>query len=187
MRHFVPSPTKSSGRTSAKRVEEPTVFVLFIDEIDKLPRSSVRKLYEIAKAPASRLVVVGIANHVRFRDEIDLEKEDLPELIVFPPLPKSSLKEIIASRTFGLIGDRAADMLVMKVGLKCSDVRLLLDLAAGSIDVAMRRPENAERAFEVGDFAVAEHPDVAKHFQAVGLGSILIAMALFSILIQVLL
>jgi hypothetical protein len=175
MRHFVPSAT---GRASAKQLADPATFILFIDEIDKLPRASVKKLYEATKEPNSKLVVLGIANHVLFIDEMGLEEEHLPEMIVFPTLQRPILKAIILSRTHGLILEKAADMIAMKVMHRSCDVRLLLDLARGSIETSMRRAENVSRSSQVGDFAIVDYPDVAKHFQACGLGTLAVILPL---------
>jgi Cdc6-like AAA superfamily ATPase len=152
MRRFVLSPT-------SKKAEEKVVFILFIDEIDKLPRISVKKLYTAAKAINSRLVVVGIANHVKFPNEIGLEKEDLPELIVFATLQKIRLKEIIASRTFGLFTDAGQAFLAATVTNKSSDVRLLLDLSAGCINLAIALFKEGKRAFLVSDVVLNENCD----------------------------
>ena len=142
-------------------------YVMLIDEIDKMPRAAVRELYVQCVAPSSRIAVLGIANDISFPRTLKLPEEADPAIIVFPPLDKKQLKEVLSSRAHGVFSEKAIEVLVMKTYQRGGDVRLLLDLAIGSLEYATSRTKYVDDTAST----LVEYGDVLKHCNTVGLGT----------------
>ena len=161
LRHFSPSPAQLHRKDYPR-------YVLLIDEIDKMPRAAVKQLYLSCISSTSRLCVIGIANDISIPDFLKLREEASPEIIVFPSPDKAQLRAILASRTYGVFSDKAVEVLVMKAYQRGGDVRLLLDLALGSLEYAIG---NSTVALDEKISHLVEYGDVLKHCNTVGLGS----------------
>ena len=161
LRHFSPSPSQLNRKNYPH-------YLLLIDEIDKMPRAAVRQLYLSCVSSTSRLCVIGIANDISIPSALKLPEEARPEILVFPSPDKAQLRAILTSRTSGVFSDKAIDVLVMKAYQRGGDVRLLLDLALGSLEHAVGN--NMDVADENMAHLV-EYGDVLKHCNTVGLGN----------------
>jgi hypothetical protein len=110
MRHFVPS----SAQTNRSNSKVYPHHILFLDEIDKAPKGATAALYEACTANNSRLIVIGLANDITFPSTLKLKEDDLPRTVIFPALAVPELKQILLSRCYGLMTDKAMEYLALK-------------------------------------------------------------------------
>ena len=146
-----------------------TTFIVILDEIDKLVRSSVSEtestrilfeLFLLAKIPSARFLLIGIANSLdmkdRFLTRLNLNQDLLPGTIVFNPYTAEEMYEIIMSRLKPL-GECIFNPAAIKFAArKCSgstgDLRRLFDVLRSSITyvelemVASFKVEDSENA-----------------------------------------
>lgn len=174
LKHFEPA-VKSSAADANR------MFILFIDEVDKVAKPAVKALFSTAAAANSRLVLIGVANNINFPLELKLADHEIPVMITFNPLTVDDLKAILHSRCPGLFDKWAANLLVMKVNTKGGDVRLLCDLASGTLTRAAARCTTLE---ELSDACIVKPTDVSNNFDDVGLGKYIASFSLCSITFQ---
>ena len=146
-----------------------TTFIVILDEIDKLVRSSVNdtestrilfELFLLAKLPSARFLLIGIANSLdmkdRFLTRLNLNQDLLPSTVVFNPYTAEEMYEIIMSRLEPL-GECMFNPAAIKFAArKCSgstgDLRRLFDVLRSSITyvelemVANFKVEDSENA-----------------------------------------
>ena len=116
------------GKTNGKAAEP--ITILMIDEIDRAPRRVVKELLEIMGHAAypprgyeghpshwpCSLIVIGIANDVRFRFnlEVTYSAEERIRVICFRPYVLSQLESILRNRSQGLLNARALYLLAAR-------------------------------------------------------------------------
>jgi hypothetical protein len=142
--------------------------IVFIDEIDKAPKSTVKDLYEACGKPNSRLILIGVANRVDYHEKLQLDENFVPKLIVFRALNSDDLKEIVVSRAQGLLSDTSMSFLALKCLQQGGDVRFLLDITSTVLDYAMSQYQ--QRRDEIFMDIIADHKVTMKALDKAGLG-----------------
>ena len=115
--------------------------VLMIDEIDKAPRRAIKELFEIMSVATSSsssssssfssysssssstptpsfcsVVIVGIANDLRFKDSIGVSyaAQERVTVVCFKPYDVTQLQSIITSRSLGVMDARATHLIAAR-------------------------------------------------------------------------
>jgi Cdc6-like AAA superfamily ATPase len=78
--------------------------------------------YACTDIEASSLIVVGMANSIRFPDESGIRLEAMPRMILFEAYTCEQLKDIVRARSNGVFDTRAVDFIAGKVYTKQGDV-----------------------------------------------------------------
>lgn len=138
--------------------------VVILDEIDSLitrDQDVLYKIFEWASLPASRLVLIGIANALDLTDRILPRlraKNCEPQLLNFNPYQVSEISSIIKDRLFSLIDDpenpfgpapkpaegavppliqpNAIELCARKVAASMGDLRTALDVCRQAVELA---------------------------------------------------
>ena len=129
-------------------------FIVVLDEMDKLVRSSTNsthstktifELFLLSKLPSINFLLIGIANSLdmtdRFLSRLNLRQDLMPETIVFQPYSSDEMYQIIMNR-INLVDstDCVFNPMAIKFAAKrCSgntgDLRKLFDVLKSSIEV----------------------------------------------------
>lgn len=129
-----------------------TTFVVVLDEMDRLLHSntnetqSVRTILELfllAKLPTVSFVLIGMANSLdmkdRFLSRLNLNRDLLPQTIVFQPYTAEQMYEIIIQKLSSLPSIIFQPMAIRFAAKKCAgntgDLRKLFDVLRGSVEI----------------------------------------------------
>ncbi|KAJ1446185.1 P-loop containing nucleoside triphosphate hydrolase protein [Pelagophyceae sp. CCMP2097] len=137
--------SNAATKPAAWRTYPPNLVVVVIDEIDALvpfAAAALKRLFSIADAPKSRLVLVGIANAI----DVPRHVSDLVcENIVFDPYNYEELVAILKQRVgpFDAFDERAMEYAARKVAATTGDARRVFEVCAKAFSLARQQSEEA--------------------------------------------
>ncbi|CCF58755.1 hypothetical protein KAFR_0F01580 [Kazachstania africana CBS 2517] len=147
---------------------EKVTFVVVLDEMDKLLRTSVNdtiatrlifELFLLAKMPSINFLLIGIANSLDMKDKflsrLNLRNDLLPKTLIFHPYSADEMYNIVMNRISIIEDDCIFNPMAIRFAAKrCSgntgDLRKLFDVLRNSIEVveleliASRKKSNKE-------------------------------------------
>ncbi|NWU99771.1 CDC6 protein, partial [Upupa epops] len=144
----------ASGREGVRRLEKKLtaqqgpMVLLVLDELDQLESKGQEVLYtlfEWARLPGSRLVIVGLANALDLTDRSlarlgALPAGSSPQLLHFKPYSREQLSAILQERLGQVGGDPVLDAAALqfcarKVSAVSGDARKALDICRRAVEV----------------------------------------------------
>jgi Cdc6-like AAA superfamily ATPase len=122
-------------------------YILFIDNFDQLPSLAISTLHDIAIHFSSRLILIAVSTNLSVLKDNGIPKHE--PRVAFHCLGDDVLKNIILSRSNGLIHDDAASLISKMVAARHeSDIRRALEFSYLLIKTAMQTEENKSRSNE---------------------------------------
>lgn len=129
-----------------------TTFVIILDEMDKLVRTSISdthatriifELFLLARLPTINFLLIGVANSLDMKDKflsrLNLRQDLLPSTIVFNPYTSEEMYQIITDKINTVEPCVFNPVAIRFAAKKCSgntgDLRRLLDVLRHSIEI----------------------------------------------------